>query len=55
MSCLHLSSPVGRVGGSSFFRYLASFDDIPESEFFDDEDYPILFLPGSLVDDMEVE
>lgn len=55
MSSLFWSSPDGFVGGPAFFRYLASFDDIPESEFYDDVDDPILFAPDSLDDDMEVD
>lgn len=31
MSYLYWSSPAGCVGGLGFFRYLDSFDDIPES------------------------
>lgn len=54
MSSLFWSSPDGCVGGPGFFRYLASFDDIPESEFYDDVDDPILFVPDSLDDVMEV-
>lgn len=50
-----MSSSDGSVGGLGFFRYLASFDYIPESEFYDDVEVPILFVPDSLDYDMEVE
>lgn len=46
MSFLFCSSSDGRVGGLGFYRYLASFDDIPESEFYDDVD--------DTIDEMEV-
>lgn len=54
MSCLHWSSPDGRVGGPGFSRYLVSFDDIPESEFYDDIDDSMLFVPDFPFDDLEV-
>ena len=54
MSFLFWSSPDGCVGGFGFSRYLGSFDDIPESEFFDDLDEPMLFVPDFPFDDMEV-
>lgn len=55
MSCLFWSSSNGCVGGPGFSRYLESFDDIPESEFFDDIDDSILFLPDFPFAEMEVE
>lgn len=55
MSSLFWSSSEGRVGGLGFFRYLASFDDIPESEFYDDMDDSVLFVLGPPDDEMEVE
>lgn len=55
MSSLFWSSSDGCVGGPGFFRYLVSFDDIPESEFYDDVDDSMLFVPDSFVDEMEVE
>lgn len=54
MSCLHWSSPDGCVGGPGFSRYLESFDDIPESEFYDDIDDSMLFIPDFPFDDLEV-
>lgn len=55
MSSLFWSSSDGRVGGLGFFRYLASFDVIPESEFYDDLDDSALFVSDSPDDEMEVE
>lgn len=55
MSFLFCSSPDGCVGGLGFSRYLASFDDIPDSEFYDDVDDSLLFVPDFPFDDMEVE
>ncbi len=55
MSSLCWSSLDGCAGGLGFFRYFASFDDIPESEFYDDVDDSMLFAPDSFVDEMEVE
>lgn len=55
MSSLFCSSPDGCVGGLVFFRYLASFDDIPESEFYDDVDNSMLLVPDFPFDEMEVE
>lgn len=55
MSSLFWSSPDGCAGGPGFFRYLASFDDIPESEFYDDVDDSMLFVLDSLDDDMGVD
>lgn len=55
MSFLFCSSFDGCVGGSGFSRYLQSFDDIPESEFFDDIDDSILFVPDFPFAEMEVE
>lgn len=46
MSYLYYSSSKGCAGGLGFSRYLVSFDYIPESEFFDDFDEPILFFAG---------
>jgi hypothetical protein len=54
MSYLYCSSLGGCVGGSGFSRYLASFDDIPESEFYDDVDDSMLLVPDFPFDDMEV-
>lgn len=45
----------GCVGGAGFSRYLASFDDIPEFEFFDDVDNSMLFVPDFPFDEMEAE
>lgn len=53
MSSLFWSSPVGCVGGTGFSRYLDSFDDIPDSEFFDDVDNSMLFVPDFPFDEME--
>lgn len=55
MSYLYCSSSEGRVGGSGFSRYLVSFDDIPESEFYDDIDDSMLFVPDFPFEQMEVE
>lgn len=55
MSYLHCSSSDGCAGGFGFSRYLDSFDDIPESEFFDDVDEPILFVSDFPFDQMEVD
>lgn len=55
MSYLHYSSSGGRVGGPGFSRYLSSFDDIPESEFYDDIDDSMLFVPDFPFDQMEVD
>ena len=55
MSSLFWSSPDGCVGGLGFSRYLASFDDIPESDFYADVDDSMLFVPDSPDDEMEVE
>lgn len=55
MSSLFWSSPDGRVGGLGFSRYLDSFDDIPESEFFDDVDNSMLLVPDFPFDEMEVQ
>ena len=54
MSSLFWSSSDGCVGGPGFFRYLASFDDISESDFYDDVDDTMLFVPDSPDDEMEV-
>lgn len=54
MSSLFWSSLDGCVGGPGFFRYLASFDDIPESEFYDDVDDSMPFVSDSPDDEMEV-
>lgn len=54
MSYLYCSSLDGCVGGSGFSRYLASFDDIPESEFYDDVDDSLLLVPDFPFDDIEV-
>lgn len=54
MSSLFWSSPDGCVGGLCFSRYLDSFDDIPESEFFDDVDNSMLFVPDFPFDEMGV-
>lgn len=51
----YCSSSDGRVGGPGFSRYLVSFDDIPESEFYDDIDDSMLFVPDFPFDQMEVE
>lgn len=53
MSSLFWSSLDGCAGGSGLFRFLASFDDIPESEFYDYVDDSVLSVLDSL-DDMEV-
>lgn len=55
MSSLFCSSPDGCVGGLGFSRYLVSFDDIPESEFYDDVDNSMLFVPDFPFDEMGVE
>lgn len=55
MSSLFWSSLDGCVGGLVFSRYLASFDDIPEFEFFDDVDNSMLFVPDFPFDEMEAE
>lgn len=55
MSFLFCSSLNGCVGGLGFSRYLASFDDIPESEFYDYVDDSLLFVPDFHFDDAEVE
>lgn len=55
MSFLFWSSPDGCVGGLGFSRYLASFDDIPECEFYDDVDNSMLFVPDFPFDEMGVE
>ena len=55
MSYLYWSSPDGCVGGLGFFRYPESFDDIPESEFYDDIFDSMLFDSDSPFDVMEVE
>lgn len=55
MSYLYCSSSEGRVGGPGFSRYLLSFDDIPESDFYDDIDDSMLFVPDFPFDQMEVE
>lgn len=55
MSCLFWSSSDGCVGGSCFSRYLESFDDIPESEFYDDIADSMLFVPDFPFDQMEVD
>ena len=55
VSCLFWSSLNGCVGGPGFSRYLESFDDIPESEFFDDIDDSILSVPDFPFSEMEVE
>ena len=54
MSSLFWSSLDGCVVGPGFFHYLASFDDIPESDFYDDVDDSILFVSDSSDDEMEV-
>lgn len=54
MSSLFWSSPGGCVGGLGFSRYLDSFDDIPESEFFEDVDNSMLLVPDFPFDEMEV-
>ena len=55
MSSLFWSSSDGCVGGLGFSRYLDSFDDIPESEFFDDVDNSMLLVPDFPFDEMEVD
>lgn len=55
MSYLYCSSSEARVGESGFSRYLESFDDIPESEFYDDIDDSMLFVPDFPFEQMEVE
>lgn len=55
MSSLFRSSSDGCAGGSGFSRYLESFDDIPESEFYDDIDDSMLFVPDFPFDQMEVD
>lgn len=54
MSYLYWSSLDGCVGGPGFSRYLASFDDIPKSELYDDVDDSMLLVPDFPFDDMEV-
>lgn len=54
MSSLFCSSSDGCVGGLGFSRYLDSFDDIPESGFFDDVDNSMLLVPDFPCDEMEV-
>lgn len=54
MSSLFSSSPVGSAGGSGLFRFLAAFDDMPESEFYDDVDDSLLLVLESLDFDLEV-
>ena len=54
MSCLYCSSSDGCAGGLGFSRYLESFDDIPESEFYDDIDNSMLFVPDFPFDQLEV-
>lgn len=54
MSCLYWSSSDGRVGGLGFSRYLVSFDDILESEFYEDIDDSMLFVPDFPFYDLEV-
>lgn len=54
MSCLFWSSSNGCVGGLGFSLYLESFDDIPESELYDDVDDSMLFVSDSLFE-MEVD
>lgn len=49
MSYLYWSSPDGCVGGLGFF------DDISESEFYDDIFDSMLFDPDSIFDVMEVD
>lgn len=55
MSSLFWSSSVGCVGGPGLTRFLESFDDIPESEFYDDIDDSMLFVPDFPFDEMEVD
>lgn len=55
MSSLFWSSPDGCVGGLGLSCYLASFDDIPESEFYDDVDNSMLLVPDFPFDQLEVE
>lgn len=55
MSYLYCTSVEGCVGGPGFTRYLVSFDDIPESEFYDDIDDSMLFVPDFPFDLMEVD
>lgn len=55
MSYLYWSSPDGCVGGLGFSSYLESFDDIPESEFYDDIFDSMLLDPDSPLDVMEVD
>lgn len=55
MSSLSWSSLDGCVGGPGFSCYLASFDDIPESEFYDDVDNSMLFVPDFPFDEMEIQ
>lgn len=55
MSSLFWSSPDECVGDHGSFRFLTSFDEIPECEFYDDVDEFILFVPDSLADDRELE
>lgn len=54
MSYLYCSSSEGRVVWPGFSRFLDSFDDIPESEFYDDIDDSMLFVPDFPFDQMEV-
>lgn len=55
MSFLFWTSPDGCVGGLGLSSYLASFDDIPESGFYDDVDNSMLFVPDFPFDQLEVE
>ena len=55
MSFLFWPSHDGCVGGLGLSRYLASFDDIPESEFYDDVDNSMLFVPDFPFDQLGVE
>lgn len=55
MSFLFWSSLDGCVGGLGLSRYLVSFDDIPESDFYDDVDNSMLFVPDFPFDQLEVE
>lgn len=55
MSYLYCSSSKGCAGGLGFSRYLESFDNFPESEFFDDLDEPIFFVPDFPFDELEVQ
>lgn len=50
-----MSSLYGCAGGPGVTRYFQSFEDIPESEFYDDIDDSMLFVPVFPFDEMEVD